>query len=227
MTSTGKILNANKTSNPDLHWALKGGGNNFGVVTRFDLATFPQSQMFGGLRVLSGYLTANISGRVFKAVENFGNSPLDPFAHLIVSCTYEGSLGLTAWTVSPFYTKPEKTPEVYRQIMDIGPAISTTRVSNASDFAKELFAGTPAGKRYLFATLTLKNNATLFAKLLEIYNEGISSVKASRGFQSSFVLQPLSPMIASKGAERGGNPLGLNPDSGALVCKHQQFLPAY
>ncbi|PSN63311.1 mitomycin radical oxidase [Corynespora cassiicola Philippines] len=39
--SGGNIVNANATHNEDLWWALKGGANNFGIVTRFDMNTFP------------------------------------------------------------------------------------------------------------------------------------------------------------------------------------------
>jgi len=42
------IVYANKTSNPDLFWALKGGGNNFGIVTRFDMQTVPARNIYGG-----------------------------------------------------------------------------------------------------------------------------------------------------------------------------------
>lgn len=34
-------MNANKDENADLWWALKGGSNNFGIVTRMDMSTFP------------------------------------------------------------------------------------------------------------------------------------------------------------------------------------------
>lgn len=36
----GTQVTANKTSHSDLFWALKGGANNFGIVTRFELKTF-------------------------------------------------------------------------------------------------------------------------------------------------------------------------------------------
>lgn len=35
------IVNANATHNTDLYRALRGGGNNFGIVTRFDMKTSP------------------------------------------------------------------------------------------------------------------------------------------------------------------------------------------
>lgn len=42
------IVNANAHENSDLFWALKGGANNFGIVTRFDLKTFPLQEVYGG-----------------------------------------------------------------------------------------------------------------------------------------------------------------------------------
>ena len=46
VTADGSIVEA--TDDPDLLWALRGGGGNFGVVTRFDLALRPVGAMFGG-----------------------------------------------------------------------------------------------------------------------------------------------------------------------------------
>ena len=46
--ANGTLVNANKNSNPDLFWALKGGSNNFGVVSRYDLMTYPCSLVWGG-----------------------------------------------------------------------------------------------------------------------------------------------------------------------------------
>lgn len=46
----GTIVNASSTENSDLFRALKGGSNNFGVVTRFDLYTVPAPNgVWGGL----------------------------------------------------------------------------------------------------------------------------------------------------------------------------------
>ncbi|ATZ51323.1 hypothetical protein BCIN_06g07340 [Botrytis cinerea B05.10] len=56
--SNGTIANANAHDNPDLYWALRGGGNNFGVVTRFDLQTYPQGPAWGGQNF---YLFSDIS----------------------------------------------------------------------------------------------------------------------------------------------------------------------
>jgi FAD/FMN-containing dehydrogenase len=46
--ANGTIVNANAQTNPDLFWALKGGSSNFGIVTRFDVRTFPVTSVYGG-----------------------------------------------------------------------------------------------------------------------------------------------------------------------------------
>ena len=41
VTAEGKLVRASSEENPDLFWALRGGGGNFGVVTGIDYALFP------------------------------------------------------------------------------------------------------------------------------------------------------------------------------------------
>lgn len=42
------VVEANAQHHSDLFWALKGGSNNFGIVTRFDLITYEVEQVYGG-----------------------------------------------------------------------------------------------------------------------------------------------------------------------------------
>ncbi|KAG9199907.1 hypothetical protein G6514_007807 [Epicoccum nigrum] len=51
VTASGIVLNVSQISYPDLYWALRGGGNNFGIVTQFDVQAMPQGLMWGGLRI--------------------------------------------------------------------------------------------------------------------------------------------------------------------------------
>lgn len=46
--SDGWIICVNLDRYPDLFWALKGGLNNFGIVTKFTIKTFPVTQVYGG-----------------------------------------------------------------------------------------------------------------------------------------------------------------------------------
>ncbi len=50
VTADGSVRTANRDENPDLLWAVRGGGGNFGVVTRLVLRLHPVGpQVFGGL----------------------------------------------------------------------------------------------------------------------------------------------------------------------------------
>ena len=49
VTADGEVRIANACTNPDLFWALKGGGGGFGVVTRVTLRTHALPEYFGGV----------------------------------------------------------------------------------------------------------------------------------------------------------------------------------
>lgn len=48
VTAEGKFLTADARHHPDLFWALRGGGGNFGVVTSFEYKLHPVSQVYAG-----------------------------------------------------------------------------------------------------------------------------------------------------------------------------------
>jgi FAD/FMN-containing dehydrogenase len=54
VTADGEILEVHPTSHPDLFWAIRGGGGNFGVATRFKLRLHDVSEAFGGMLILPG-----------------------------------------------------------------------------------------------------------------------------------------------------------------------------
>ena len=56
VTAAGEVVRASATEHPDLFWALRGGGGNFGVVTRFEFRLHPV-----GPGVLSGLIVYPLS----------------------------------------------------------------------------------------------------------------------------------------------------------------------
>jgi FAD/FMN-containing dehydrogenase len=48
VTASGEVVRASAAENPELFWAIRGGGGNFGIVTAFEFAAHPTTDVFFG-----------------------------------------------------------------------------------------------------------------------------------------------------------------------------------
>ena len=74
VTADGQLLHASAEENPDLFWAVRGGGGNFGVVTNFEFQLHPmQRRVVGGDLIFPGAMARE----VFEAYREHGVSGPD------------------------------------------------------------------------------------------------------------------------------------------------------
>jgi len=71
VAADGKILRASEKDNPDLFWAIRGGGGNFGVVTQFEFKLHPVGpNVFAGLIVFPFKETKAVLARYREFLES-------------------------------------------------------------------------------------------------------------------------------------------------------------
>jgi FAD/FMN-containing dehydrogenase len=87
VTADGKIHTVDRDSDPDLFWAVRGGGGNFGVVTKFHYRLNELPAFFGGMLVLpatpdtvAGFVAAaEAAPEELSTIANIMTAPPMPF----------------------------------------------------------------------------------------------------------------------------------------------------
>ena len=214
MLANASIVEVNQQSFPDLYFALRGGGNNFGIVTRFDLETFPQGQMWGGMT--SYPITANAS--LLSALYNFAvNAPTDPDAALIVAFAYVEGEYVAVTDIE--YAKPIIDPPIFREFTAIESITSTLRITSLSNLTEEFKTANPSGFREFYSTATFKKTPGLQDQILELFVTEVNSIKDAEGILPALVLQPITTDVISYFSKNGGNALGITEPDGPLIRK--------
>ncbi|HET7846210.1 MAG TPA: FAD-binding oxidoreductase [Acidimicrobiia bacterium] len=104
VTADGQTVMADSETNPDLFWAIRGGGGNFGVATKFQYRLQPIDTIVGGMMILPATASAIVrfiaeseaAPDELSTIANVMNCPPMPF----VPEDLHGSLvimGLVAW----------------------------------------------------------------------------------------------------------------------------------
>ena len=138
VTADGELLRVDADNHPDLFWAIRGGGGNFGVATRFQLRLHEVGTILGGLLILpatpelvaSFIAEAQAAPDELSTIANVMTAPPMPFlppeehGQLIVMAllAYAGPLEEGERVLAPFrelatpiadMVRPIPYPEIY------------------------------------------------------------------------------------------------------------------
>jgi FAD/FMN-containing dehydrogenase len=138
VTADGQLVRVDAETHPDLFWAIRGGGGNFGVVTRFQYRLHEVGTVVGGMLILpatpdtiAGFMAeAEAAPDEFSAIANVMSAPPMPFVpaeyhgKLIIMAimVYAGDVAEGQRVVAPFkalatpiadMVRPMPYPEIY------------------------------------------------------------------------------------------------------------------
>ena len=220
--ASGSIVTASASINPDLWKALKGGSNNFGIITRFRARAFPSSSIWSGFLYMPGFQ----AGKVLRAFHEYVNradssKPTTTYdensAGPLACFSYIQALRSQLISVNLVYTKLPETknnwPNCWQtsSFASLWRFWSTCQVRTLTSATGELNTLNPPGRRQMFGNVTIKNDSATLAAAHASYCDAFASLRPNKvkGLVFTLVLQPLLPDWVRKGDP---NPLGLHAE---------------
>jgi FAD/FMN-containing dehydrogenase len=138
VTADGRLLRVDARTHPDLFWAIRGGGGNFGVATRFQFRLHELGSIVGGMlvlpataKVVAGFIAASEAApEELSTIANVMPAPPMPFVpeavhgQLVVfsMLVYAGEADAGERAIAPFRAlatpivdmlKPMPYPEIF------------------------------------------------------------------------------------------------------------------
>ncbi|KAF2757954.1 FAD-binding domain-containing protein [Pseudovirgaria hyperparasitica] len=223
------------TSSPtaDLSRALKGGSNNFGIVTSLTTTTFPAGPLWGGFLYSLGTRTTRLSS--IRAMHAFiaatastnptSTTTYDPAASPMVCIIDINILGLTyipLVILNLVHTDGKAWPACYDGFKALPRVFSSAKVQSITSAAREHEGLCTPGSMQFQATTTVANDLDTLMYVHATWEKYRARLGRVRGLLWEFVLQPMAvSMMQNRGGDRdgsgGGNCLGLEDQQEPLV----------
>ncbi|KAK2814695.1 hypothetical protein FQN49_008105 [Arthroderma sp. PD_2] len=210
VVASGEIVNANATSNPDLFWALKGGNNNFGVVTYFSLATVETSGFIHGGRIT--YPESSLDALADVIYDYHTHQAVDdPLAHALPELTFNSTTNVTGANMLVAYNDAvDELPEIMQPWLKVEHSKSTLGKKTYGDLAIELNEPFENGLAQEQRVFTVYADAQFYKDVWSKFHEWLQGYQDVPGFAGTHGNMPITPRQVKEGVEKGGNALGLD-----------------
>ncbi|KAH8168505.1 FAD binding domain-containing protein [Sarocladium implicatum] len=209
--ANGDVVEADAENHPDLFLALKGGGNNLGIVTRFDMQTFENPELWGGLGIYDGakgqsvvaafdsYMKHSVArpDGIFSLFWTVGVKPMDTAITVLVGLDNQ------------------KDEELFGPLLELPTIQGEFKPGNTAGQLAGAFAAQP-GKHVSWRNLSFKNDTRLiqeaYQSTFELHRE-IEALGIEGDFSFVPGLQPLHRATMRESLARGGNLFNLPPSA--------------
>ncbi|KAI1349060.1 FAD binding domain-containing protein [Xylaria sp. FL0043] len=221
--ANASIVSVTESSHPDLFMALKGGGNNFGIVTSYLLQAYPQGDVWGGNLIFDA--TPDVSTAMLAAVRNFTENYNDEKAGIIV--TAERTLGtlLDIWVIFLYYNGPEQPAGVFDEFFNISPVkINTCKTQSMNSLLSGNNWAVVKGSVYTIGTETMPlpsaaNGAEVMGRIFDHWVNVSNTAQLVPGLIASLAFQPLPKKLAQIAKAKGGDMLDVDDDIDRIVLE--------
>jgi FAD binding domain-containing protein len=185
----GTVLRASHRENQEVFWALKGGGNNFGIVTALRLATVHQGDLLLSTRDYSqGQLTD-----VLVALEEFtDNAPNDLDTSLIMSflpAKNRKGIQIGLGIVNVNNNHNASGLKHFSNLPDSGRHTSSMKQSELADLANQV---QDRGSRKIKFSITVHNKVVVLDKLVSTFKNFCSTLEPETVVGPYLTFQPLT-----------------------------------
>lgn len=225
--SDGSIVNASPSERGDLYWALKLGSTNYGIITRFELTTFPTTPtLWGGSMFFDISLGPSLLEHLSDFTARLGD---DPVAMSVISIAYDPSQKqYMIWSPNMHFGSVEYPP-LLSGLRSFEPFHSSMKVRTLVDMVEEVFDSAPGNGRAQWFTFTFKVDTKLPWDIYLKGKEIFAPILEDRpGAMWAIVVQPITSAMVKAGSSRnGGNPSGISEDDGNLFCENFEVLLTY
>ncbi|EIW53224.1 FAD-binding domain-containing protein [Trametes versicolor FP-101664 SS1] len=192
----GTVTTVTQNTYPDLFFGLKGGFNNFGIVTKFNLTTYPQTEVWGGLITI----TEDQLDKVNAATVKFSQSVTDPKAQILP--TYNFLLGQPGISLILFYDFPTPPAGIFDDFLAIPHFTSDVKTRPFLDLVKAAPANATGGQRAIFHTVSLlEYTDNIMAAVVNETKFWGQRLSLQTGNFISYDVEPFLPSIFSHSAE--------------------------
>ncbi|RYP15350.1 hypothetical protein DL766_009431 [Monosporascus sp. MC13-8B] len=207
---------------PDIFMALKGGGNNYGIVTSFLLQAYPQGDVWGG--VFWFYANNKTTPAILQAIRDFTEYNTDHKAAIIPTAERTLATLVDLWIVFVFYDGPEPPTGIFDNFTSIGPFINTAKTQSMSELISGNNWAVLKGSAYQIGTemVPLPSAADGPEFLGAFYKHWVATsnmVQAEPGLIASMALQPAPRRLAAVARAKGGDLIDLDEDADRLVVE--------
>jgi FAD/FMN-containing dehydrogenase len=214
VTASGLIVTASSSSFPDLFWALRGGGNNFGIVTKFNLETFAHGpQMFGGQR---RFFNTSFSAAIDAFVNLGVNSAADTKAAQFMAITLNAPTNTKVAVAELEYADPIAEPAIFEEYRKIPAFSDTTGLNTLAYLTQQLNNSNPKGYRETYWTGSSKLDREMVQFVFDVSFDEFAKIRDVQGIIPANTLQIITVPQLEQMQKKGGNALGLKPSDGPV-----------